>query len=79
MSENFDNLFYLPSDEQPTEIAMVTQESPMVETQVIEETSEYKHINYHWFYSDIISNKNVWTPMSYRDSACLERVYMDNK
>lgn len=79
MSEKFDSLFYLPNDGQANEMTSTTQESPMVEAQTIEESSEYKHINYHWFYSDIISNKNVWIPMSYRDSASLERVYMDNK
>lgn len=40
---------------------------------------EYKAISYHWFHTLLQDGKKVWSPMSHKDSATLERVYLKNK
>ncbi|RNA25641.1 phospholipase DDHD2 isoform X1 [Brachionus plicatilis] len=79
MSENFDSLFYLPSDSQANETAIASDKDSNDAPHISEEVGDYKHISYHWFYSDTILNKTVWIPMSYRDSTVLERIFMDHK
>jgi hypothetical protein len=49
------------------------------ETMIINESIEYKAIQYHWFYSHYVLDKKVWQAMSLKDSANLEQKYSENK
>ena len=88
MNENFDNSFYLPVSTTPPDAVeskrandstlgpdhqgLITNDESIAitETQI-----EYKPINWHWFYTDVVMTKTVWVPMSYKDSNILEVEY----
>jgi hypothetical protein len=48
------------------------------ETMLINETVDYTPIGYHWFHANIVLDKKVWLPMSFKDSTALETAYIQN-
>jgi hypothetical protein len=88
MNQNVDDSFYLLVSTTPPDIGNVKQDKPESnapnheglisndETIAITETQvEYKSLNWHWFYTDLVLTKTVWIPMSYKDSNTLEVEY----
>jgi hypothetical protein len=48
------------------------------ETMLINESVDYAPLNYHWFYVNHVQEKKLWLPMSFKDSASLEKAYSQN-
>jgi hypothetical protein len=56
-----------------------TSQDGSLSSLILEDVVHYKPINYHWFYTCNVSGKQVWIPMSNKDSAKLEKSFLNNK
>ena len=94
MAENFDDLFNVPLTE-PTDAALnasaasrgnrsgstttVSLDDSTASSTNADPPVEYKPLSYHWFYSSMLLDKLIWVPMSFKDSQCLEKTYLEKK
>jgi hypothetical protein len=77
-SSSFETDVTSSGKEPDTSVASETRSTLSEETMLINETIDYTPLDYHWFYVNHVQDKKVWLPMSFKDSASLERAYTQN-
>lgn len=82
MAENFDELFNVPLTE-PVDVVPRSGSNTTISlddstaSSTTDPPVEYRPLCYHWFYSSSLLDKLIWIPMSFKDSQCLENIYLE--